>query len=71
MYGTKVIKGVEYVSFSVEMAQFGGMSKADAKELLKEAGIKFSFSDAYTPFVGHWAVWIEKSRSDDAEKILF
>ena len=69
---TIIIKGVEYVSFSIERADMGGrMSKKESLQELKTRGIKYNLSRAYTPFVGHWAVLIEKSREKEAEELFF
>jgi hypothetical protein len=46
------------------------MSKDTAVYLLKEAGIK-SRKDAYSPYVGHYGLWVEASKQKEAEKILF
>jgi hypothetical protein len=70
-YGHYEIKGVAYTAFSCLKASEGGMSKADAIAMLKERGIKVSTTNAYTPYVGHYALWVETKREDEASKLLF
>jgi hypothetical protein len=67
------IKGVEYVLYSLESANYGGMSKKDAVDALKAEGIKVSTNPRFchTPYVGHYALLVEASREKDADKILF
>ena len=69
--GEKLIKGIKYESFSMESSRCGGIAKKDAIALLKNAGIKVSTADAYTPYVGHYALWVESSRADQASTLLF
>lgn len=70
-YGNIYIKGVVYAPFSCLKASEGGMSKDMAVYLLKEAGIKVRTQDAYSPYVGHYGLWVEFSKREQAEKILF
>ena len=69
-YGHIIVKGVEYTLFSCLKASEGGMSKDTAVYLLKEAGIK-SRTDAYSPYVGHYGLWVETGKKKQAEDILF
>jgi len=70
-YGNIRVKGVIYAPYSCLKATEGGMSKDTAVYLLKEAGIKVRTKDAYTPYVGHYALWVEASKQKEADKILF
>jgi hypothetical protein len=55
------IKGIEYAPFTVERKDMGGyFSKKEVIEWLKENKIKYNLSQAYTPYVGHWGILIEK-----------
>jgi hypothetical protein len=69
-FGQITVKGVRYALFSCLKASEGGMSKDTAVYLLKEAGIK-SRKDAYSPYVGHYGLWVEANKEKEAEKILF
>lgn len=73
MSDTITIRGVKYIQYSIEMAQFGGIAKRDAIGLLKAEGIKVSTNrdHCYTPYVGHYALLVEASREKDADRILF
>lgn len=72
MYDTIVIKGVEYVAFSVEKYTEGGRySKKELGELLKEKGIKYNYSHAYSPYVGQFGIFIEKSKEKEVEELLW
>lgn len=74
MSDTITIQGVEYELFSIERGDMGGRySKKETIALLKSKGIKVSTNKnyCYTPYVGHYALLIEKARSKEAEDLLF
>lgn len=71
------IKGIPMVGFSIERADFGGTyTKKEITSALKEAGIKYSFSDGYggkvyTIYSGHWAINIEAKYEDVVSEWLW
>ena len=67
------IKGIQYLVYSCERAEYGGISKRDAIETLRAEGIKVSTNRnyCYTPYVGQYALLVEASREKDADRILF
>lgn len=67
------INGVEYLRYSLESANYGGISKSFAISQLKHAGIKVSTNRdyCYTPYVGHYALLVEAAKEKEADKILF
>jgi hypothetical protein len=64
------VKGIKYTAFSCLKASEGGMSKEYACFALGQAGIKCR-KDCYTPYVGHYGLWVETKHVKKAEKILF
>ena len=64
------IAGISYVIFSIMKASEGGMSQKEAIELLKENGIK-SKRGAYSPYVGHYGLYVEEKFEDKASDLLF
>jgi hypothetical protein len=60
----------EYVGFSLLKKSEGGMSQKDVIAMLKEKGIKAK-GGAYSPYVGHYGLWVEKQFADKAAKLLF
>lgn len=71
MDGTTTIRGIKMVSFSVEKATEGGIGKRALAEWLKEQGIEYSFHNAYTPYVGQFAIWIEQKHEDKVSEYLW
>jgi hypothetical protein len=67
---TFTIKGIDYTIFSIMKAAEGGMSQKDAIALLKENGIR-SRRGAYSPFVGHYGLYVEAKFEDRASDLLF
>jgi hypothetical protein len=72
MFKHTEINGVKYTAFSCLKASEGGMSQDNAMFLLDCEGIK-SRKGCYTPYVGHYGLWVEsgKRKERKAEKILF
>jgi hypothetical protein len=71
IHGHIRVNHVFYAPYSCLKATEGGMSKETAVYLLKEAGIKVRTKDAYSPYVGHYGLWVEASKQKEADKILF
>lgn len=69
--GVVKIRGVLMVGFSVEKGSEGGISKDYLTSWLKDNNIDYSFSGAYIPYVGQYAIWIEKSKQDKVSKFLW
>jgi hypothetical protein len=67
---TKTINGIEYTVFSLESANYGGISQKDAIALLAEHGIK-ARRGAWTPYVGHYGLWVEAKYQNRASDLLF
>jgi len=67
---TITIKGIEYTTFSLESANYGGISQKDAITLLAENGIK-ARRGAWTPYVGHYGLYVEAKFQDKASDLLF
>ena len=64
------IGGIEYVGFSIMKATEGGISQKDAIALLKENGIRAK-RGAYTPYVGHYGLYVEAEFEDKASDLLY
>jgi hypothetical protein len=67
---TKIIKGTHYTAFTIEKASEGGISQKDAIALLHENGISAK-TGCYSPYVGHYGLWVETKHTDKAEELLF
>lgn len=68
--GTITIKGIEYVEFSCLKASEGGIAQVDAIDALTRRGIKVR-KGAYTPYIGHYGLYVQADRRDEASTILF
>jgi hypothetical protein len=68
--GSWIIKGIKYVEFSCLKASEGGIAKTDALAILKEHGIK-ARGGAYSPYVGHYGIYVEEAREQEASNLLF
>jgi hypothetical protein len=65
-----VIKGIEYEEFSILKASEGGISQVNAIAILAKHGIK-ARRGAYTPYIGHYGLYVEAKFSDKAGELLF
>jgi hypothetical protein len=68
----KIIKGVKMTGFSIERADMGGYwNKKEVVAWLKKNNIKYNFSQAYTPYVGHWAIFVELEHEQKFSDFVF
>lgn len=68
---THRIGKTEYVGFSVESSLYGGYTKKNTIAELKRHGIKVSTTNAYTPYVGQWAMWVEAKYESEVSDWLW
>ena len=69
---THLIGKTEYELFSIEKASEGGrFTQKELKGILKELGIKFNLRNAYSPYVGQYGIYIEKTFEDVVENLLW
>lgn len=70
--GDRLINDTWMDGFSIEKKTFDGCyTQKEVKDELKKLGIKYNTSQAYTPYVGHWAIFIESKYSEMISDWLF
>ena len=65
------VNGVTMQLFSVEKSSEGGWSKKELTDLLKENGIKYNTTQAHSPYVGQWGIYVESKYADVVSDFLW